>query len=48
MHSQWTYWVVTCTKKVIHSIHLLNTEAEALKVKKKYEKDGWFVLIEKK
>ena len=42
------YWVCICTKGLSSSIHILQSEEEALKVKKKYEKDGYICIIEKK
>ena len=42
------YWVCICTKGVSSSISIVQSEEEALKVKKKYEKDGYICIIEKK
>ena len=42
------YWVLIATKNLSSSIHIHRIESEMLRAKKKYEKDGYFVTIEKK
>jgi len=42
------YWVCTSTKGLSSSISIVQSEEEALRIKKKYEKDGYICIIEKK
>lgn len=42
------YWILIATKNLSSSIHILKEESDVLRTKKRYEKDGYFVKIEKK
>jgi hypothetical protein len=42
------YWILTATKNLSSSIHILKEESDVLRTKKRYEKEGYFVSIEKK
>jgi len=48
MSKLYPYWVCTCTKGLSSSISIVHFEEEALRIKKKYEKDGYICIIEKK
>ena len=48
MRKPFNYWVITCTKGISSSIHILYDEEQVLRCQKKYEKDGYICIIEKK
>jgi hypothetical protein len=48
MSNLYPYWVCICTKGLSSSIHILRSEDEMLRIKKKYEKNGYICSIEKK
>jgi hypothetical protein len=48
MKHPFSYWVITCTKGLSSTIHILYEEDQVIRCQKKYEKDGYICIIEKK